>query len=446
MEENLTVEAILDLRVDPNAEPIRAEGYLKAFSEAEWTDFREHATRGRRSAKPVLKCADCKKAVYGREHPVTGRRHCVHFAGDHSDCIWAGAIGGTIKSVDAAKFHGQQEGEEHKALSNVVAEILALDTDCRTAGISFRRYTKAADGQYVYPDVFARQWRGNPAAFEIQLSTTHLPVITGRQDFYEKAKIRLVWLIGYHTERLGRRAFRDIYIRNDGQILGVDGEVLAAARAAAEPRFRLYRLLPGSPKEGFAPRFRHKIVAPDDIAWGGPGSRPSSAGPSYDAYLDQIIVKNSVLSSGREHFYEALRRGSVDDARTAWNSVAAVVGGQHWDDLPSPWDSLRAMGVLATVRTGALWVKTDIAVADTVQLVNSMLLEPSERRCWTHAFRLMCRSLGRSELLAVPSIASKCRRNIHESDRSAISVDRAAGAIFNAFFPEGAFYRFSFGD
>ncbi|NEU34431.1 hypothetical protein GN156_27660, partial [bacterium LRH843] len=80
-------------------------------------------------------------------------------------------------------------------------------------------------------------------AFEIQLSTTQLPTITRREDFYAQNDIRLCWVISGDRSQLDRRAFKDIYLRNDGQIFAVDDEVLAEARADNAPRFRLMRLL-----------------------------------------------------------------------------------------------------------------------------------------------------------------------------------------------------------
>lgn len=75
--------------------------------------------------------------------------------------------------------------------------------------------------------------------------------------------------------------------------------------------------------------------------------------------------------------------------------------------------------------------------------MNSMLLEPQERRCWTHAFELLCRATGLCDLLKKPSVRNKCSRNMADAS-STIPVDRAAGPVFNVFFPEGAFYRLEF--
>jgi hypothetical protein len=229
-------------------------------------------------------------------------------------------------------------------------------------------------------------------------------------------------------------------MRNDGQILGMDGEVAARACEVHEPRFRLYRLLPGPAEAGFAPRWRYKIVSPNEIDWGAPGGRPRSAERCYDSYLGEIVERSQQLSEVRREFYSALAAASEANAGRAWDTVASIVGGLRWNSLPSSYDSVRALGVLATVRTGSLCLPSQIPATNLPHLVNSMLLEPRERRCWTHAFELLCRSKGLHELLATPSVVKKCERNRMESP-SSHPIDGAAGPVFNVFFPEGAFYR-----
>lgn len=438
-ETDLTVEAIVDRRIGPDA--IHAESYLGRLSEAEWTDLREIATRGGKTDEPTLICGDCHKAVFARE-PSGRRRHFYHFTGDHSDCIWSGATGRHPRSIDAAKFHGQQEGERHKLLSMLVFKMLSLDPRASNAGISFKRYTKLPDGRYAYPDVYTDVWQGGPAAFEIQLSTTQMPIISRREQFYKDGGIRLCWIVAYHSNSLDRRAFRDIHMRNDGQILGMDREVAATGVSEGGPCFRLYRLLPEPPEKGFIPRWHDRIVRPSDINWGLLGDRPRSVRASYDLYLDQLIQRHRVLSPLRGDFYAALRDGDEPRAARTWDSAARIIGGKQWHTLPSPYESMLAFGVLATLRTGELCVPSEIT--NPVALVNSMLLEPPRRRCWTHAFELLCQAKNITDLLERPSIQKKCQRN-KESLSCNMPADRIAGPVFNAFFPEGAFYRIDFG-
>ncbi|MDH4992230.1 DUF6035 family protein [Aquamicrobium lusatiense] len=435
----LTVEAIFVDDGRDADQPIRTEAYLYSLSETEWTDLRAEATRSRRAGKALLRCGDCRSPVYARES-TNGRRHCYHFGTEVKDCLWASANARNARSIDAEKFHGNQESERHKNLKAMICENLALDPDAAEAGIVQERYTKGTDGTgYAFPDVFAVNWQGDPAAFEIQLATTQLPNIVRREDFYEANGIRLVWIIGSSERQLERRAFKDIYLRNDGQILGLDGDVMAAARKAGAPRFRLYRLLPGPVSKWFAPDWKMKIVAPDELDWGAAGSRPRSVHFGYDAYLDQLVEKDPALADARRRFYAVLAESDHSAAGPIWNEVADKVGGMRWEDLASPYDAVRAFGVLATIRKNEITVKTKIGISDLPHLINSMLLEPADRRCWTHAFKLLARVV-RPELLTVDSVAQKCRRNDSEHGAE-LPPDLGAGQVFNVFFPEGAFGR-----
>lgn len=435
----LTVEAIFVDDGKASIQPIRTEAYLYSLSETEWANLRAEATRSRRAGKSLLRCGDCKSPVYARES-TSGRRHCYHFGTDIKDCQWASANARNVRSIDAEKFHGNQESERHKALKAMICENVALDPGAASSDIIQERYTKGIDGTgYTFPDVFVASWCGGPAVFEIQLATTQLPNIVRREDFYETNGIRLIWVIGSSERQLERRAFRDIYLRNDGQILGLDGEVIAAARKARAPRFRLHRLLPGPISKRLTPEWKTRIVSIDELDWGIAGSRPRSAHLGYDHYLNQLIEKDAAMKTSRERFYSALAASDDVAAGLIWNGVVEKVGGAPWEMLASRYDAIRAFGVLATIRRNEITVKTKINISDLPHLVNSMLLEPTERRCWTHAFKLVARAI-KPELLAVDSIDQKCKRN--DSEQSAIAPpDLSAGQVFNVFFPEGSFSR-----
>lgn len=177
----------------------------------------------------------------------------------------------------------------------------------------------------------------------------------------------------------------------------------------------------------------------DELDWGIAGSRPRSAHLGYDHYLNQLIEKDAAMKTSRERFYSALAASDDVAAGLIWNGVVEKVGGAPWEMLASRYDAIRAFGVLATIRRNEITVKTKINISDLPHLVNSMLLEPTERRCWTHAFKLVARAI-KPELLAVDSIDQKCKRN--DSEQSAIAPpDLSAGQVFNVFFPEGSFSR-----
>lgn len=198
--------------------------------------------------------------------------------------------------------------------------------------------------------------------------------------------------------------------------------------------------LPGLAREGFAPQWRSRIVTPHDIAWGTPGDRPRSAQQVYDDYLNAMIARDGRFSSLRDQFYAALEGADETAAGAAWDQVRQITGGMSWRDLPQGHDTVRAVGVLATLRLNRICVPARIPMTNLVHLVNSMLLEPEGRRAWTKAFERLCQTTGREGLLATDSVAAKCNRNLAAS-ADAPPLDQEAGPVFNVFFPEGAFQR-----
>ncbi|SDP00797.1 hypothetical protein SAMN05216196_1171, partial [Lutimaribacter pacificus] len=226
--------------------------------------------------------------------------------------------------------------------------------------------------------------------------------------------IRLCWVISGDRSQLDRRAFKDIYLRNDGQIFAVDDEVLDEARAANAPRLRLMRLLPGPLREGLRPQWRERIVTPKEIDWGRPGDRPRSKGDRFDGYLEKLVQRDTAVSHLRREFYSALTDCNQDQAGVSWDGIASIVGGVSWSALGDPYDTVRALGVLATVRRNELTVQTKIEMSNLPHLVNSLLLEPKERRSWSRALRSLSES-WRPDLLAVPSVAKKIERNLEDA-------------------------------
>lgn len=420
-----------------------AEAFFESLSEFEWTQLRREATRTGHSTHPILRCAYCKSPAFARESP-RGRRHAYHFRaeGKPAECPWAEATGRHTRWVDADKFKGRQEGVLHKYLKRSLRQILELDRNVERAGVSLEKFLKGFDGKYCFPDVLAATWYGSPAAFEIQLATTQLPVIERRECFYRKNCVRLAWIVGNVDNQLERRAFKDIYMANDGQLLGVDGEVVEKALEENRPMFKLYRLLP-SLSAGSPYTWKVKILSADELNWGMPGDRPKSKGPSYDVYYNELIKRDGELDRIRNKFYEALAHSDEDIARRNWNKIVEYFGGLRWEDLPmASYDAVKALGVLATIRLDRPCVETAIPIGNLPHIVNSMLLEPKERRCLTNAFEHIAK-VHRPDILDWKTVREKIERNRGEAIGHG-TADSRAGIVFNVLFPEGAFERLKF--
>lgn len=71
-----------------------------------------------------------------------------------------------------------------------------------------------------------------------------------------------------------------------------------------------------------------------------------------------------------------------------------------------------------------------------LHLVNSLLLEPKERRVWSGAFRSLS-TIVRPDLLTVSSVAKKVARTLADT-HGISSHEMLAGHVFDVSFPEGA--------
>lgn len=430
--EDLTIESIY---IGDSTCATHTEMYLASLSEPDYAALRASATHSNQTGSPYLRCGDCKSPVYVRES-VTGRRHCFHVGTEQKNCRWSNANAKNFRAIDAEKFQGNQEGERHKALISLLRENLLLDNEIKEDDIAVYRHTKGVDGDWTYPDVYVTSWQGKPTVFEIQLATTQLPTITRREAFYERNNIRLCWIVDKNQGNIFRRAFKDIYLRNDGQILGIDEDVLKESHKETQPLFRLYRLLPNDNLKAI---LKNRIVRASDIAWGDSSNAIRSIHGSYDDFCNKIVVSNPTLISKRERFYQALADCDDKTAGIVWNEIAQIVGGRSWKELGTPYETVRALGVLATVRRKTITTCTKDNIKDIVNIVNSMLLEPKERRRWTNALKHIA-EVSAPQILKASSVQTKIKRNNLE-DNATTTSECNAGEVLSVFFPEGAFAR-----
>lgn len=432
--ERLTIRSVLDRRRPDGLQLIDAEAWLSTLSESAYTDLRA-ATTGQRCGVPEIVCAECEWPVYSPDDKKR-RRYFQHKKGYPETCCYSGE-GRDPRQVDAEKFDGAQEGPRHRELKDWLYEIISFS---KTAtGIAKEWHIRLSDGTFARPDVFAENWLGAPIAFDIQLATTQMPTIIRREQFYERGGIRYVWITDSDQRQLLRRSFRDIYMRNDGQIFGVDEEVLRTSRDRKASVFRIHRLVPGLAKNGFRPEFRDRIFNIEEINWGWPGSRPQGK-IKYDALIEWRCQEDAFICNQRMAFFHALSEGDRDEAARTWDLVREYVGGTPWTEIPcDPAETIIALGVLATLSTGKRCLQTRIDVRDEVHLVNTMLLEPKRRRIFGEIFEQLANATGRHNLLNRPTVREKLERA--KAETMSIALAKGIGPVYDAFIPQGSFLR-----
>jgi hypothetical protein len=339
----LTVKSVCDLRLSDGYRLLDAEAWLESLTEAGYSDLRAATTGYAGKTGPIIVCAECDWPVYAPDNGTNRRRYFQHKKGFPLSCCYSGDEGKDPRQVDADKFNGQQEGERHKQLKNWLLEIISFSNTA--TGIAKERDIRLSDKTFARPDVYADIWLGAPIAFDIQLATTQITTIVRREEFYSRGGIRYVWITDRDKYQLVNRSFRDIYMRNDGQIFGIDEDVLKKARDQKAPFFRILRLVPDLASAGFKPKFKDRICSVDEINWGNPGSRPRSNLGSFDDLVKIRCEKDLFISNKRSEFFGALANEDARNAGFIWDEVQKYVGGLTWGQLPcEPYQAMRALG------------------------------------------------------------------------------------------------------
>jgi len=181
-------------------------------------------------------CPFCEEAMTLASHPIRDksvRRFYFKHQDQHSPC--AGEQGLTEAAICAKRFAHCKEGAAHKQVKAWLIESLSADPAFSQIDAEMR--WKDIDGtSWRQPDVQCH-WRSERCAFEAQLSTTFLHVITKRMQFYERNKGRLLWLFCDLDPKAFALSLDDIFFSNNRNAFRISQETVS--RSVASSRFAL---------------------------------------------------------------------------------------------------------------------------------------------------------------------------------------------------------------
>lgn len=166
--------------------------------------------------------------------------------------------------------------------SNISCELLTNDPRTTAGGVVVDEYLILENGRRR-PDVRAIYDR-MPLVVEVQLATTQIPIIVQREDFYESASIRLIWLTwNLEPPTSGRllSSFEDIFYSHDKNLFSIDDETIALSRQRREVILRAFWL--------DVDAWRSKLVTISDLNWieGGRANAVPSRPPWHHDFLSR---------------------------------------------------------------------------------------------------------------------------------------------------------------
>lgn len=197
-----------------------------------YQEIRRSATRARNKGKAAYVCEKCGYPVYAPREPVTRLPYWKHHKNAPKNCPWWTGNPSKIDEVNARQFQGAQESILHLTLKSVIKEILLLDPNTEKDSVKIEEYLIDDEGRRR-PDIQAT-YAGRPIAIEIQLATTQIPIIVGREDFYARNNRSLLWITWQFDDQVERSkmrtAFEDIFYSHNQNLFSLDTEVIKEAK------------------------------------------------------------------------------------------------------------------------------------------------------------------------------------------------------------------------
>ena len=174
-------------------------------------------------------CGFCGKelTIRGGEGRNKQRLHFRHkYKNLHGSCIYTDGDTETRRQIERKKFADKEEGELHRTLKFTLANSLETHYG---ADIRIEQYIihRRPDIRAIFPD--------KDVVVEVQITSTFLDVILGRQDFYVEHNMYLLWVVNEFKPELFHQ--KDIlYSNKENNVFVFDGE----AREKTEDEGILY--------------------------------------------------------------------------------------------------------------------------------------------------------------------------------------------------------------
>ncbi|MET4324164.1 DUF6035 family protein [Bradyrhizobium sp. RT5a] len=387
---------------------------LIAMTKDDYQVLRREATRARLDRKARFVCAKCGHAVYAPREGRTGQPYRKHHPGALQLCPWWTGTPASVDIVSADQFDGAQESPLHAKMKHIVGELLTNDPRTTAGSVVVDEYLILENGRRRRPDVRAI-YDGVPLVVEVQLATTQIPIIVQREDFYENASIRLIWLTwNFEPPTSGRllSSFEGIFYSHDKNLFSMDDETIALSRQRREVILRAFWLDEDA--------WRSKLVTISDLNWieGGRANVVPSRSPWHHDFLSRwrgALGEKGAKWKEREILFRELL------------AKVAIPG--------SDVNELHALDVDALINCMLSLVDgrpVGSRQQNLVEVLNSFFKVELRQR-YVRLIRTFAQLTNRDALLEIESVRNKIvkARTVAQDDRQSVS-----GKIALALFPE----------
>ncbi len=283
-------------------------------------------------------CQYCKQPMVLRSVPTRDRTEDrFYFRHRFDDGKCTGKKGLSPKAICELKYANTKESRQHIRFKEVIVESIEADPNF----IETKKEARwvSIDGvSWRKPDVQSK-WKGQRAAFEVQLSTTFLHIIAQRQSFYRNNDGRLLWVFRDLDISHFSQAEDDIFCSNNRNAFQVSDETAAISKENG--RFALRCAWYEPIVEGGivvpSPTPRHKIVFFDELHFDiGKSGAPRSYYFDYDSARDALVARLERETAERRRLSQEALDQPLRDAMEGF-----VVGFIDNGDSQGDWQTIR---------------------------------------------------------------------------------------------------------
>ena len=225
------------------------------------------AFEDRQQKRAGIICAACHSLVWPKRTPDRTHVYYSHFAGDSDNCPYENNTSNqNIACIDAMRYNGQKEGDAHLRMKNLLVESIKADHLGFIAEPKVEKnwYGSSDPKKWRRPDVSAEYELITPPlriAFEVQLSSTYLHVISARRQFYLEENALLFWIFKDGKNVDPRQYQDDLFYNNNSNLFIVDEETLAISKDSRKFYLRCQYLEPVIREMNIAEIWQEKIVS-----------------------------------------------------------------------------------------------------------------------------------------------------------------------------------------
>ncbi len=266
-----TIEEVIDVET---GEIVYAEEF---FAQDEATIIRARAILeiSIQSDIPKYKCLFCEQNIKISGRRVFERGKTVYFFAhfkDSDECPIKTGIGLGLKALLAQKYHGLKESELHHNLKTLIADRLqaetAIEKGVRDVFVEKTFKNLEISDNWRRPDVKA-VFNDKSLVFELQLSTTFLSVVIGRDAFYCKHQTFIIWVFGIFTKEADWQKLmeKDIYYAHKRNIFLLDKEAKEASDEKGELVLHCYWQTPKIIDNKVRITWHKKLITLDELTY-----------------------------------------------------------------------------------------------------------------------------------------------------------------------------------